>query len=90
MLQDRPLVDSNGEKVGRVAGAMAECGSGRISYLVIGEGGIAGVRERLHMLTWDKVSIVDGTLTSRLSADALRASPEVTPDQWPERVDVHA
>jgi hypothetical protein len=90
MLQDQPLIDGDGNKIGRVAGAMAECGSGRISYLVIGEGGIGGVGERLHMLPWADVSVVDGALTSLLSADAVRASPEVTPDQWPERADVDA
>jgi len=90
MLQDQPLVDHAGEKVGRVAGAMAECQSGRIAYLVIGEGGLAGVRERLHMLAWDKVTVRDGTLTSQLSADAVCALPEVTPDQWPERADADA
>jgi hypothetical protein len=88
MLQDRPLVDRAGTKVGRIAGAMAECGSGRIAYLIIGEGGVGGVRERLHMLTWDKVAVKDGTLTSLLPAEAVCALPEVTPDQWPERADV--
>jgi hypothetical protein len=90
MLQDQPIVDRDGGKVGRIAGAMAECDSGRIAYLVVGEGGIGGVRERLHMLAWDKVSVADGALTSLLPADAIRALPEVTPDEWPESADAHA
>lgn len=89
MLQDQPLVDRDGAKIGRIAGAMAECDSGRIAYLVVGEGGVAGVYERLHMLAWDKVTIKDGALTSRLSAEAVCALPEVTPDQWPERADAN-
>jgi hypothetical protein len=85
MLQDHPLTDTNGGKIGRIAGAMAECGSGRIAYLVVGEGGVGGVAERLHLLTWDKLSIGHDHVAAKLSADALRALPEITPDQWPER-----
>jgi hypothetical protein len=87
MLQDRPLTDASGERIGRVAGAMAECGSGRIAYIVVGQGGIGGLRERLHMLTWDQVSVTGSEIRSNISPQALRTLPEVTPDQWPEQVE---
>src|SRR3546814_2616505 len=34
---------------------MARCDNGRISYLIVREGGVAGVGERLHALTWDEL-----------------------------------
>ncbi|MDB5685191.1 MAG: PRC-barrel domain containing protein [Sphingomonas bacterium] len=86
MLQDHALAGPGGEPVGRVAGAMAECDTGRIAYLMIGEGGVAGVGERLHILPWDQVEIRGDTLRSTLSAESLRALPVVPADQWPERV----
>jgi len=85
MLQDHPLAGPDGQTIGRVAGAMVECGGGRISYLLVGEGGVAGVGERLHMLGWDDLRIAGDTLSSRLDARALAALPEVAPDAWPER-----
>lgn len=88
MLQDQPLGDASGNRIGRIAGAMTECDSGRIAYIVVGEGGLAGVRERLHLLKWDQVRVGRDGIRSTLSAEALRALPEVTPDEWPERAEV--
>ena len=84
MLQDHALAGPDGSPIGRVAGAMAECGSGRIAYLVVGEGGVGGVAERLHMLPWERIEVSGETLSTQLSAEALQALPEVTPDEWPE------
>lgn len=85
MLQDHPLEGRDGKAVGRVAGAMAERASGRIAYLVVGEGGAGGIGERLHMIEWKRIDACHDRLRCDLSADALAALPEVTPDQWPER-----
>ena len=87
MLQDQPIEDASGNRIGRIAGAMAECEGGRIAYIVVGEGGVAGVRERLHLLHWDQVRVSEGGIRCTLSAEALRASPEVTPDEWPEQAE---
>lgn len=86
MLHDHPVAGPDGRTIGRVAGAMAECASGRIVYIVVGEGGTGGIGERLHMITWDRIAACHDRLDCDLSADALAALPEVTPDQWPERV----
>ena len=85
MLQDCPLEGPDGAEVGRIAGAMAECASGRIAYLVVGEGGAGGIGEKLHMIAWDRIEACNDKLRCDLSADAVAALPEVTPDQWPER-----
>lgn len=84
MLQDQALAGADGTTIGRVAGAMVECGSGRVAYLVVGEGGVGGIGERLHMLPWERIAIDGGTLSADLAAPALAALPEVTPDEWPE------
>jgi hypothetical protein len=88
MLQDQPLTDASGTRIGRIAGAMTECDSGRIAYIVVGEGGVAGVRERLHLMRWDQVRVDKDGIATTLSAEALRKLPEVTPDEWPERAEV--
>ena len=85
MLQDHPLEGPDGTTIGRVAGAMAECASGRIAYLIAAEGGVGGVGERLHMIEWDRIEACGDRLRCDLTAHALAALPAVTPDQWPER-----
>ncbi len=85
MLQDQALAGAGGETIGRVAGAMVECASGRVAYVVVGEGGMAGVAEKLHMLGWDQLRVAGDSLRCDLSAAALAALPPVAPEQWPER-----
>ncbi len=85
MLQDHPIEGPGGATIGRVAGAMAECASGRIAYLVVGEGGTGGIGEKLHMVGWDRIEVCHDSLRCDMDADALAALPDVTPDQWPER-----
>ena len=85
MLQDNTLTGTDGATIGRIAGAMVECGSGRLAYVIVGEGGAGGLGERLHMLPWSDIAIKDNTVSARLSGPALRALPEVTPDEWPDR-----
>ena len=79
----RALIGRDGAKIGQGVGAMAECGSGRISYLVFAEGGVGGVGERLHAISWDDVAVGDEGFTTALDKDALAALPEVDATDWP-------
>ena len=77
------IVDRDGRTLGMAIDGMAGCGSGRITYLVVSEGGVAGVGERFHRLDWDEVE-VEG---QRIRADrkSLSSLPTLERDNWPGR-----
>ena len=82
-LQGMAILDGKGGAVASTVEAMAAQDSGRIVYLVVREGGIGGVGERLHAVGWHEVEFRDGRLASRLDADSLARRQALVPDQWP-------
>jgi len=61
---------------------MAGCRTGRLSYVVVSQGGVAGVGETLRRLPWS-ASFVDGDqVITEADPDRLEALPR---DQWPAR-----
>lgn len=84
-LLDGPVCVADGSAAGHVVDAMAECGSGRISYVMVSEGGTAGVGERLHAVPWADVAVEEDRLKLALDAESLRALPEVDPRDWPRQ-----
>jgi len=71
--------------VGDCVDAMAGSRSGTISYLVVSQGGIAGVGETLRRLPWRDAHVEDGAVVAHLSSrefDQLQALPK---DEWPAR-----
>lgn len=85
-LDGRPISCVTGEVIAHAVDGMARCDDGRISYLIVREGGVAGVGERLHALGWDELRMEDEALATTLSAEALREREEVTPAEWPARL----
>ncbi len=84
-IADGEVKGADGGVIGRGVDAMAECDSGRISYLVVREGGAAGVGERLHALGWKTVRRCDGGFDTGLDAAALAALPVIEDQRWPAR-----
>lgn len=82
-LEGKAIVSRGRDVLGHVVDAMAECGSGRISYLVAREGPELAVQDRLHALSWSDVEVTEESIVL-LSGD-LAALPLLEPDRWPER-----
>ena len=80
-LLTRAKVSVSGEDVGACVDAMAGQQSGRLAYVVISEGGVAGIGERLFRLPWGDVTF-DGEQLLAARADRLQ---ELKKDQWPAR-----
>jgi hypothetical protein len=78
-----PVRNDTGDTIATVVDAMASCDEGRIAYLVVREGGVGGVGERLHALGWAEVQVEDGAMISRLSPGLLARRPTLAPGQWP-------
>ena len=85
-LDGKPIACATGEVVAHAVDGMARCDDGRISYLIVREGGLAGVGERLHALRWDELRMEEEALATTLSVEALREREEVTPAEWPARL----
>jgi hypothetical protein len=82
-LSDAALCGPDGARVAHILDAMAESASGRISYLMLREGGAAGLGERFHALAWDRIAVEEERFTTSLDAAAVRALAEVDPRDWP-------
>lgn len=85
LLTKAPLSTANGVDLGRSVDAMAGCLSGRLHYLVVSEGGLAGVGETLRRLPWQHCRVEDGRLVAAVDAAAFRDLEQIEPDHWPGR-----
>jgi hypothetical protein len=84
-LLTRAGVSARGEAVGNCVDALAGCRSGRIDYLVVSQGGVAGVGETLRRLPWSAVHVEQEEVAARLSAIEVERLEELQRDQWPGR-----
>lgn len=84
-LLTRAAVDCRGVEVGHCIDAMAGCSSGRIGYVVVSEGGVAGIGEKLRRLPWRGGAVEGDRLTTGMSAEQFRSLEELARDQWPAR-----
>ena len=83
-LLSRASVESaNGTKLGTAIDAMAGSASGRIAYVVVGEGGLAGVGERFRRLGWGQLEIDGERLLCEMNS--LDGAQELEADNWPGR-----
>jgi len=73
---------SGGQQVGQSVDAMAGCDTGRLSYVVVSQGGVAGVGETLRRLPWTDARIDGDTLVASRDLDGLE---QLDRDQWPAR-----
>jgi hypothetical protein len=85
LLSKAKLVGSDGSALGHGVDAMAGCSNGAIRYLVVSEGGVAGLGETLRRLDWDGLSVDGDTIRCRLDQDSLCALEPIEADQWPAR-----
>jgi len=81
-LPGKIITNSCGETLGHIIDGMAECDSGRISYLVVREGSEPALNQRLHALPWDKATVDQDRvwLDGRVS---LKDFSEIDPAHWP-------
>ena len=84
-LMTRAEVDCSGKVVGHCIDAMAGSGSGRLAYVVVSEGGVAGIGERLRRLPWASAQVDGERLHSRISIEDFERLEQLPRDQWPGR-----
>lgn len=83
LLLRAPLVGREGKPLGTLVDAMVERRSGRLSYLVVSEGGVAGVGERLRRIDWSGATLDGEAMRVSLDCAAFARLPELRKDDWP-------
>jgi hypothetical protein len=84
-LLSRAEVRSDGGRLGTCVDAMAGCRSGRIAYVTVSEGGIAGAGETLRRLEWDGVRVDEDKVVTQLDPAQFCKLEPVPKDEWPAR-----
>jgi len=84
-LLSRAKVLAGGDELGTCVDAMAGCDSGRLVYVVVSEGGLAGVGERLRRLDWGDAKVAGDGVRASIDRARFCALPEVERDAWPAR-----
>jgi len=71
----RTVVDSKGDKLGRIDSVLVDAG-GKVHYVVVGVGGFLGIGEKDVALRWDELSNQNGDkLVANLTKEQLTAMP---------------
>ena len=81
LLLRAPIKDRDGTVLGSCVDAMAGCSTGGLRYVVVSEGGVAGVGETLRKLRWQDAHVEEDTLIT----DGRRDLAEIPKDEWPTR-----
>jgi len=84
-LLSRATVRGEDAELGRCVDAMAGCSTGRLSYVVVSQGGVAGVGETLRRLPWKAARVEGEGVIVPLDASAFERLEELPRDQWPAR-----
>ncbi len=83
LLSRAELVGRGEEALGSLVDAMIGCRSGQIKYLVVSEGGVAGVGERLRRIEWSAVELDGQDVRAGADAAGFARLPELAKDNWP-------
>ena len=83
LLTRAALRSADGEELGTCVDAMAGCNSGRLSYVVVSEGGIAGAGETLRRLPWQSMRAEQDQLVTILYRGQFCELEPVPRDRWP-------
>ncbi len=82
-LLHRGHVECDHENVAVCIEAMAGADSGRLDYLVVSQGGLAGMGEVLRKLPWRHARVDDEKIVANLETNEFENLPILQKDEWP-------
>lgn len=77
------VISLDGHEVGASVDAMAGCRTGRLAYLVVAEGGVAGIGQTLRRLPWSGCSVDGDRVHAPIELSRICALDPLEPDHWP-------
>lgn len=84
-LLTRSPVAVAGAEAARCIDALAGCRSGRLAYLAVSEGGVAGVGEVFRKLPWREAYVEGERVIVKGGMEDLSQLEELSKDEWPGR-----
>lgn len=78
----------DGENLGVIVDGMMRCAGAELAYVVVSEGGVGGVGERLHAISPAELRFANDAVTADLTLEALQAMPVLDQERWPVSVKV--
>jgi sporulation protein YlmC with PRC-barrel domain len=85
MLGKAGVTDRQGAELGKAVDAMVGARTGKISYVIVSKGGVAGVGESFRQLPWAEARMVGETIEASIDASHFERMPTVERDEWPAR-----
>lgn len=85
LLTHARLAVAGGDEAGTLVDAMIGCRSGQVGYLVVGEGGVAGVGETFRRVDWSDVDVHREHIAAKLTRVQFDRLPTLERDDWPGR-----
>lgn len=80
----RKLIGSDGNPVGQIIDGMMRCSDNALAYVVVSEGGVGGIGERLHAVDPREIVFGDNEMRCKLNAKQLQARPVIEAGAWPK------
>jgi len=81
----RAPVQCGDTEVGHCIDAMAGAHSGGLSYIVVSQGGVAGVGETLRRLPWGRTRVSGEKVQADIDTKQFESLEQLPRDQWPGR-----
>lgn len=78
-----PVVDAEGETIGKAVEALVTCKSGSVSYVVVASGGWAGVDEELRAVDWADMNFASDRLTLLCPRTWFESLAPLVEGEWP-------
>ena len=79
------LLGRDGQPLGSTVDAMLNCDDGKLTYLVVAKGGVAGVGETFRRVDWHYAGVQEGAVKTDLDETAFDRLPQLQKDNWPGR-----
>ena len=78
-----PVECRDGTSIGKAVEALLECGSGRVSYLVVASSAAGSMGEELRAIPRDVIRFEGKRIVTSLDVEGFAAVPPLEPGDWP-------
>ncbi|GLR48602.1 PRC-barrel domain-containing protein [Sphingomonas astaxanthinifaciens] len=82
-LTSAKLLGRGGQPLGSTVDAMLSCDGGKLAYLVVAKGGVAGVGETFRRVDWHYAGVQEGAVHTDMTPRDFERLPELQKDNWP-------
>ncbi|MBI5440799.1 MAG: PRC-barrel domain-containing protein [Deltaproteobacteria bacterium] len=84
------VVNSKGERLGKIEEIMIDMGTGKVAYAVLSFGGILGIGDKLFAIPWSALRLdpANKQFVFDVDKERLDKAPGFDKDHWPHMADM--